>query len=79
MPSDRMRGSPDNRVYRRSMAVYLSKILLICRTRNTYGYNNSMCMRILQLFLDGIRRDKKVRHIPHRGLKRRNNPLPATR
>jgi hypothetical protein len=28
---------------------YFSKIILIYRTRNTYGYN-SVCMRIFQLF-----------------------------
>jgi|GEM_PF-1275529 hypothetical protein len=40
-------------------SIYFCKILLIYRTRNTYGYN-SVCMRIFQL-IAGSRRQKQLR------------------
>ncbi len=45
--------------YFETASIYFSKILLIYRTRNIYGYN-SVCMRIFQL-IAGSRRQKPLR------------------
>jgi hypothetical protein len=75
MPIDRTRWSRPGSICPGTLTVYLARILLICRTRNTYGYN-SACMRIFRLILDGIRRDRKVKQRAQSGVQRRINPLP---
>ncbi len=45
----RMKENSNNLCVMRTVSIYASKIILIFRTRNTYGYN-SLCKRIFQLF-----------------------------
>jgi len=47
-------------------STYFSKIVLIYRTRNIYGYN-SVCMRIFQLFAGSRRQNGKGLRIPRTG------------
>jgi hypothetical protein len=54
-----MKKQVNNLSYFETTSIYFSKILLIFRTRNTYGYN-SVCMRIFQL-IAGSRRLKRMR------------------
>jgi hypothetical protein len=52
-----MKENSNNLCVLRTVSIYLSKIILIFRTRNIYGYN-SLCERIFQLFT-GSRRRKR--------------------
>jgi hypothetical protein len=60
-----MKENSNNLCVLRKVSIYFSKIVLIFRTRNIYGYN-SLCERILQLFTQS-RRHKGLR-IPRTSL-----------
>lgn len=49
-----MKENSNNLCVMSTVSIYASKIILIFRTRNIYGYN-SLCERIFQLFTRSLR------------------------